>query len=153
MNLLSQFDQLFPLVCEWVADQEVIILEKGTALSPDQKIDAHQIGIKEIDRVRLMKIDQIPSPNDPILKAAVEYTGLLSPHTVGITFQYGIYIRSDLWNDRRLVVHELTHTLQYERMGGIPPFLDQYLKECLTVGYPNSPLELEAIGMEKEICG
>jgi hypothetical protein len=37
------------------------------------------------------------------------------------------------------------HTAQYERLGGIEPFLRQYLRECLTIGYPEAPLEQEAI--------
>lgn len=153
MDLLNQMDLLLPKVCRYVAEQEQIILEQGVELNPDQQIDAYQIGVAEITHVRLMEVDHIPLPRDDFLRAAVELTGLLSPYTAGITFRYGIYLRSDCWNDRRLVVHELTHTKQYERMGGIPPFLKQYLKECLTVGYPNGPLELEAIQMERQICG
>jgi hypothetical protein len=50
-----------------------------------------------------------------------------------------------------LVVHELAHTAQYERLGGFHPFLSAYLGECLTVGYPNGPLEQEAKEWERKI--
>jgi hypothetical protein len=41
--------------------------------------------------------------------------------------------------------------LQYERLGGIRPFLKLYLYECLvTPGYPFGPLEQEAIQIEKQ---
>ena len=53
----------------------------------------------------------------------------------------------------RLVVHELAHTAQYERLGGFKPFLKAYLEEWLTVGYPNGPLEQEAKQWETKILG
>ena len=43
-----------------------------------------------------------------------------------------------------MIAHELVHVAQYERLGGIEPFLRQYLRECLTVGYDESALENEA---------
>jgi hypothetical protein len=70
-----------------------------------------------------------------------------------LTLRHGIFIRADEWGDRRLVVHELAHTAQYERLGGFGPFLRQYLQECVTVGYPATPLEQEAKSIEREICG
>lgn len=152
MEILSQFNFLLPQVCDYVASHEKLILDKGIPLNADQKIDAYQIGVKNIEKVRVMKVDKIPLPTHPILKTGVKLTNLLSPHTAGITFRYGIYIRSDCWNKRRLLVHELTHTMQYERIGGILPFLEKYLRECLTVGYPNGSMELEAIEMERKIC-
>jgi len=66
--------------------------------------------------------------------------------------RYGIFIRSDCWGERRLVVHELVHTWQYERLGGFRPFLQQYLHECITIGYPAAPLEQEAKRIESEMC-
>jgi len=72
--------------------------------------------------------------------------------TIGLTLRYGIFIRSDCWGERRLVVHELVHTLQYERLGGFMPFLQQYLHECITIGYPAAPMEQEAKRIEREMC-
>jgi hypothetical protein len=63
---------------------------------------------------------------------------------IGIALGYGIFIQSQYANDRRLLLHELVHTLQYERVGGIRPFLAQYLEECLTAGYAFASLEDEA---------
>ena len=52
-----------------------------------------------------------------------------------------------------MVVHELVHTLQYERFGGFRPFLEEYLFECITPpGYPFGPLEQEAKRIEHEMC-
>jgi hypothetical protein len=51
-----------------------------------------------------------------------------------------------------LIVHELAHVAQYERLGGILPFLRKYLFECLTVGYAAAPLELEATAVTVRVC-
>ena len=64
----------------------------------------------------------------------------------------GIYIREDLWGDRPLVAHELVHVAQYERYGSVEAFLRAYLEECLMIGYPNGPLEQEAISRAAEAC-
>jgi hypothetical protein len=144
---------LLPIACSWAEEQERIIHREGVVLTTSQIADARRIGIREPLRVRLRVIDDIPLPLHPLLKMAAEKTGLISPHTIGLTLRYGIYIRSDCWGDRQLVVHELAHTAQYERLGGFQPFLEQYLDECITPpGYPFGPLEQEAKRVEREIC-
>jgi hypothetical protein len=52
-----------------------------------------------------------------------------------------------------MVVHELGHTAQYERLGGFEPFLRQYLFECITIGYPEAPMEQEVVSLTARICG
>lgn len=61
-----------------------------------------------------------------------------------MTLRYGIFIHTDHWGDSRLLVHELAHVAQYERLGGFHGFLFQYLQECINPGYPYGSLELEA---------
>ena len=141
-----------PLAAQWVEEQQKRILAQGVALTPHQAFDAHLAGVKDPGKVRLLKTDFIPLPEDPILRKANEVFGLVSPVTAGITFGCGIYIREDLWGDRPLVVHELVHVGQYERYGSVSAFLRDYLDECLTIGYPNGPLEREAIIRAREIC-
>ena len=41
---------------------------------------------------------------------------------------------------------------QYERFGGFRLFLERYLHECITIGYPAAPLEQEAKRVENEVC-
>ncbi len=151
MELPKELEKVFTKGCEWAEKQEKIILENGVPLTEDQKIDAYLVGVKDIEKVRLLEVNQIPMPNEPELREAMRISDLLSPDTIGITFRYGIYIRKGFWNKRKLIIHELTHTMQYERFGGFAPFLRAYLIECLTVGYPNGPLEQEAIQMEERV--
>ncbi|WP_118972523.1 hypothetical protein [Taibaiella koreensis] len=146
------FIRIFPMACAWAKQQESWILDNGVPLNEDQQIDAYLAGVKAIEKVRLWYADRAPEPALPELKAATERLGLLWSGTAGTTFRYGIFIRNDRRHDRSLVVHELVHTMQYERMGGFEPFLEQYLKECLTVGYPDGALEQEARLIEQRLC-
>jgi len=70
-----------------------------------------------------------------------------------MTLRYGIFIRSDCWARRLLVTHELVHVTQYERLGSFEAFLRPYLTECITPpGYPNGPMEREAITVSERLC-
>ncbi len=141
---------LLPLACEWAEKQERIILRDGLPLSLTQTTDAKSVGVTHPERVRLLRVARIPIPGHPALRAAA--TQLISPRTAGLTLRYGIFIRSDCWCDRRLVVHELVHTFQYERLGGFQQFLEQYLYECITIGYPAAPMEQEAVTTTARLC-
>lgn len=144
---------LLPLACAWARKQETRILRLGVPLNPDQLRDAQRLGILHPDRVRLHAVNTVPMPLHPVLRQAAEKTGLISPATIGMTLRYGIFLKSDFCADRRLIVHELAHTAQYERFGGFNAFLAQYLEECLTIGYPFGPLENEAKSLTQTICG
>jgi hypothetical protein len=146
-NMISQaqFEMLLPLACRWAEEQEHNILQKGTPLSLAQEADARSIGVAHTARVRLLKVTDVPIPEHPALRAAAVATNLISPNTIGLTLRYGVFIRQDFWNDRKLIVHELVHVSQYERLGGFSPFLAKYLHECITIGYPAAPMEQEAV--------
>ena len=143
---------LLPLACAWVEEQERAILRAGVALTEAQTADARRIGVAQPERVRLLQVPEIPIPSHPALAMAAEATGLISPFTIGLTLRHGIFIRADSWGQRRLIAHELAHTMQYERLGSIEAFLRQYLHECITIGYPAAPMEQEARRIEHEIC-
>ena len=149
----EQFKTLLPLACEWAAAKEQRILATGEALSDTMLADARLVGVAAPDRVRLLFVPEIPIPADPALRAAVQETHFLSPLTRGLALRYGIFIRSDCRFDRTMVIHELGHTAQYERLGGFEPFLRQYLFECLTIGYPEAPMEQEVIELTAHISG
>src|SRR5438067_13502471 len=151
-SLLAQFDALLPLAAAWATEQEQKILRDGVSLSAGEIADACAIGVQGPDRIRLLQVETIPRPSQPQLRAACDAIDFLTPATRGLTFGNGIFIRSDCWGDRLLVVHELAHVAQYERLGGILPFLRRYLFECLTVGYSLALLEQEAIAVTVRVC-
>ncbi|HXJ76190.1 MAG TPA: hypothetical protein VNM37_25255 [Candidatus Dormibacteraeota bacterium] len=153
MIAVAMVNVALPLASAWAEDQESRIQREGVPLTDAQLADARRIGIRFPERVRLRVVDQMPWPGHPVLRRAAHATGLLAPQTIGLTLRYGIFIRADYWGLRRLVVHELAHTAQYERLGGVRPFLKAYLLECIKPGYPFGPLEQEAKRIEWEFCG
>jgi hypothetical protein len=148
----EQFELLLPLACQWAAEQEKTILASGAPLSQMALADAQRVGVAQPERVRIQYIREIPIPQHPALRAAAEQTQLISPLTGGLTLRYGIFIRADCAHSRAIVVHELGHTAQYERLGGFDPFLRQYLFECITIGYPEAPMEQEVVSLTARIC-
>ena len=149
----EQFENILPLAVEWAEAKEKVILEYGTTLSPQYMEDAKSIGVKYPEQIRIYEVPQIPIPKHPILKAAAETTQLISPATIGISLRYGIFIHNNFSNDRYTIVHELVHTMQCEKFGGFYPFLKKYLWECIEIGYPQAPLEQEAVRIASEVCG
>lgn len=137
---------IVPLAAGWVARQERRISAQGQPLTDALRDDACRIGVREPDTVRLLVVDCMPWPVPRMLQGVAARTGLFSPHTIGLTMGHGIYLMRGHESSRSLIVHELAHTAQYERLGGIRPFLKAYLLECLMPpGYPFGPLEQEAV--------
>ena len=148
----AEFESLVLLASEWVIGQEEVVLHQGIPLSESQIADALQVGVSRPERVRLLSIAEIPIPDNAVLRRFCEASKTLSPATKALSARYGILIRSDQWCRRDIIVHELTHTAQYERLGGIRSFLEHYLRECLTIGFPHGSMEQEAITTAARIC-
>lgn len=136
---------VLPLATRWVEREEKRILQQGVPLIEPSLSDALAMGVTDPGKIRLLKVDCVPSPGNPLLRWVGRQTGLISPATAGMALRYGIFIRSDCWSSRHIIAHECAHTAQYERLGSLSAFLRQYLRECLEVGYPAAPLEQEAI--------
>jgi hypothetical protein len=141
----SHLETLIPLAVDWATEQQSLILAEGVPLSLREFSDALKVGVKDPEQVRLLQVETIPSPTHPILKAAYQMGSLAPAVPRGLTLHYGIFVRADQWRERSLILHELVHTAQYERLGGIEPFLRQYLTECVTIGYNKSAMESEAV--------
>jgi hypothetical protein len=146
-----QLADILPLACAWVAECERVILHAGAPLTTAQLADARQVGVQHPGRVRLLGVPAMPLPEDPRLHAAAQATRFLTPDTIGLALRYGIFLREDYWDDRALLAHELVHCAQYERHGGIEPFLRQYFGEVLTFGYLRAPLEQEAVRVARRL--
>ena len=149
-----QFETLLPLAHAWAAEQERAILESGIALTESQLADARLIGVLQPERVRLLRVAQIPTPADPALAQVVAAAGFISPVATGLAVRYGIFIRDNCWGQRHILVHLLVHVMQYERLGGFNGFLRPYLFECIVPpGYPHGPMEREAFVTSVRLCG
>ncbi len=90
-----------------------------------------------------MIVRSVP-PRLPLFLRTLAQRFAWGPATVaGMALGYGIFVRSEERGNRRLLIHELAHCAQYEQLG-FRPFLEQYIRECLTAGYPCGRLETEA---------
>ena len=143
--MLAEIESLLPAAAEWAEEQQQRIMRDGVPLSIRELADALRVGVQDPERVRLLQVEAIPAPSHPALKAIYQVANFGPAKPRGLTVYYGVFVRSDCWRNRPLIVHELVHTAQYERLGGIEPFLRQYLIECATDGYNKSALESEAV--------
>jgi hypothetical protein len=151
MTDLNQFIQLIPKGAIWAQQKEQEILQVGIPLSESQLQDAKLIPVMQPEKVRLLRVSAIPLPDDPELRFAAQAIQLITPHTRGLSLRYGIFIRDDYWHNREIILHELIHTAQCERLGGLQQFFNQYIAECIKYGYPAAPLEQEAINRTRLI--
>ena len=135
---------LLPFACSWIEKQQFMVLEQGLPLSTSECSDARSIGVLFPDKVRLLRVGRIPLPKNRLIRMCALAAGLLSTQAAGLTAGHGILVHERHWRERCLIAHELVHVMQYERLGGVRPFLRAYLSECLRFGFPNAPLELEA---------
>ena len=130
-----------PATARWAQDQERRILAEGKPLEADALEFAAGLKIENPEGLRVLEINPIPAPiPQPLLKLA-ESWGLPVFAPAGMTLGRGIYI---LHGHSGVIRHELVHVAQYQRLGGIEPFMKQYLLECLFHGYFAAPLEQEA---------
>jgi hypothetical protein len=141
--------QNIPKAVQWVTQIEQDCMEIGHQLSPQSKRDARTLGVEQIDLVRVMVLTAIPLPNDRDLRKFVLQTAICSNR--GIAFGRGIVLKTGDYY-RRLIAHKLAHVMQYERFGGIEPFLVCYIPESFPPHYPNGPLEQEAEQLAKAVC-
>ncbi len=144
---------MLPAGCAWIEYQERRILAEGRPLDEAQLADARALGVAEPECVRVLCLPRLPLPDNWVVRKLGLWTGTLSTGTIGLSARYGIFLRTPFHRDRQLLAHELAHTVQYERLGGVRPFLRQYLSECLTDGYLFAALEREATDAAETLCG
>lgn len=141
---IEKLDLMAQLMASWIGEWEEHVLIHGTPLDEAQLADATRIGVKHPQKVKLLKVPSIPMPPYPVIHSTFVETKIFHPNAFAFCARYGLLIRSCSWGQRHWVAHELAHTAQYERSGGIDSCVRQYLYECLTVGYENSSMEKEA---------
>lgn len=134
-------DGCAPAIARWVAAQEKRILKEGQPLDGEMRGFAEALGIGDASKVRVMIVDRIPLPVSPGLVERGMRAGFPMFAPGGMALGRGIYL---LPGHGRSLPHELVHVAQYERLGGIVPFIWRYVVECLNSGYSDAPLEVEA---------
>lgn len=148
---LKTLEELLPAAVTWCRAQEAAVLEHGLPLDARESEIARRLGIRQPERVRLLRVAQVPLPTDAVLRAAAQSLGLASGQSLGMSLGYGIFLRADCRRQIDIVAHELVHTAQCERLGGLEAFLHQYFMECFEHGYHLAPLEAEAVNRSAEL--
>ena len=133
-----------PLGTRWVERQEATILRDGRPLSEWETMWAHDVGVKKPDAVRILPVPRIPTPGSWFTRTLSYLFGIISESPSGMAVSYGIYLEASQATNPSLLVHELAHVAQFERLGGIEAFLREYLTQCVRDGYWDSKLEQEA---------
>lgn len=129
-----------PWGTKWARKQESIILEEGRPLSEWETMWATDVGVAKPEAVRILPVPRIPTPGSWF----TQLLRIFSEGPTGMAVNYGIYLEASQATNPSLLVHELTHVAQFERLGGIENFLREYLTQCVRDGYWESEMELEA---------
>jgi hypothetical protein len=143
MDLRQALPALLPAAIAWAEARAKRAAEAGITLTAAEQEIARRVGVSQPARVRVEIVDELPLPEEPVLRAAALAAGLLGPEMAGLTLGHSIFIRRG-HNNRRLLSHELRHVHQYEQHGSIAAFLRVYLSQIVEDGYANAPLEADA---------
>lgn len=134
-------DGLAPALTRWAGAQERRIIAEGRCLPADLRAFAARLGIERPEELRCLEIEPIPLPLPQVWVKCCQRLGLPVFAPGGMALGRGIFL---LPGQMKSLRHELVHVLQYQRLGGIRPFLKRYLMECLETGYADASLEQEA---------
>jgi hypothetical protein len=143
-SLEEQLPQLIPLAVDWANHEARRAYAAGTPLPWQLLSVAREVGVSEPGWVRLLSVDAIPLPADPLLRAAAAQVGFVEGAMSGLTLGYAIFVRQGEEENLRLLRHELRHVAQYESCGGIAEFLNVHLRHLARFGYEDSPFEVDA---------
>lgn len=136
-----------PLVVKWLADVQAEIQQHGRVLTDLETKDALSVGVEHPQLIRVLTVDALNQPENPVLIKAGKETDLLGESAVGRTLGYGIEVVVDHYS-RRLMRHELRHVYQFEQAGSLELFITDYIKSVLTDGYIDSAYEQDARAFE-----
>ena len=134
---------ILPLAVDWVETFSEKIYTEGRALTQEEQQLARGAGVSDPAKIRVWFFKKFPYPTNPVLKMAIETTGLLGPSMLGLTLGHSICILEGQLTSR-LLSHECRHVHQYEKFGSIAAFLSCYLRQVIEYGYDNAPLEEDA---------
>ena len=110
-------------------------------------------GANHPERIRVLCVPEIPMPVPHWIQRLGASFSFACHAPAGMTLGHGVYVANACADDPALLIHELVHVGQYQRLGSVKSFLRRYLWECLTVGYESAPLECEARERTSRVLG
>ena len=132
------------LVSFWTKAKERHVFQHGRTLNPLEKEYAQKLKISQIDKIRILEVEKINHPFSLLFSLFAQFARAVISSPIGLTLGYSILIEKRYALRLDLIVHELVHVSQYEKMGGHQSFLKEYIYQCVSRGYLNSALEMEA---------
>jgi len=151
-SILTSLPLVLPIVHAWAEKQHSIILEEGIPLTESQLDDARRAGVAFPEKIRISPVEELPQPENEELMFMARQVGLFSERSYSLSLGYGIWLRHEVLEDRLTLVHECVHVGQQEKLGGLRPFLNEYLRECIDPGFPFGRMEQESILVSRDIC-
>src|SRR4030042_5574479 len=91
MDLLAVLPQLLPGAIEGAQAQATHVAAVGLPLNESGHAVARRVGVRYPEQIRIKLVEQLPMPEDPMLKQAAIETGLLGPHMAGLTLGFSIF--------------------------------------------------------------
>lgn len=147
-DVAALVEQLQSGVADYIREAERAGSKDGHALDAAQLELARTIGVSEPERVRVVYTRHFPVASDAALAAQLKTRfGIGGAADGGLTMGHTIYIAEKYSGARWLLSHELTHVVQFERLG-VERFAHDYLTQMLVVGYARAPLERAAAANE-----
>jgi hypothetical protein len=140
---------LLPRAVAWAEQHSERIRRFGEPLTDDELGLASRMGVANPGLIRVLTVEEVPRPEDPVLLAFAESIGFLDQEPNGLTLGHGIFIRSGT-RANRLISHECRHVFQYEQLRSIENFLRAYLSQVVQFGYWQAPLEQDAYSNETD---
>ncbi len=151
-SYITSLPVLLPVVCAWAEKLEAEVLAQGAPLTEGELEDARATGVAQPEKIRVVRVETLPQPDNEELMFIARQIGLYSTRSASLSFGHAIILIRSAWEDHYQLVHECVHVSQYERKGGIRPFLHDYLRECFDPGYPFGSLEKEAVFVARHVC-
>ena len=143
---------VLPIVHAWAEMQESLALKNGVRLTEPQLNDARRAGVTFPEKIRVMRVHQLPQPDHEDLVFMARQVGLFSERATGLCLGYAIWILDAAWDNRLAWVHECVHVSQHEKLNGLRPFLNEYLRECIDPGFPFGRMEQQSLIISRDIC-
>jgi len=132
-----------PLAGWWARRVAEAMRAGGRPLTEEESEMARRLGVQDPAAVRVVVTRRLPWPGPCWLHRLVSRLGFPATEAVGLCLGQTIFLHPE-YDRPEMLAHELVHTAQCDRLGGLRPFLHRYLAECLTHGYAAAPMEHEA---------
>jgi len=91
-SLLTTLPLMLPGAAAWVEKQELIVCERGTPLTESELADARRAGVVHPEKIRVIRAETLPHPEDEDLMFVAKRIGLFSSRSAGPTRGYGILL-------------------------------------------------------------